>query len=65
MVDESSINRTRAVVTVMISVVVISLYISPQLKRVIEQQIVTYVEDAAVNFQGDPRDIKSQQVYDK
>ena len=60
MVDESSINRTRAVVPVMISVVVISLYISPQLKRVIEQQILTYVEDAAVNFQGDTRDIKSQ-----
>jgi hypothetical protein len=63
--DESSITRTRAVVTVKISVVVISLSISPQLKRVVEPQIVTYIKDASVNSPVDPRDIKSQQVNDK
>jgi hypothetical protein len=50
--DDSSIMR--AVVTGTVSVVVISLHVSPQLKRVVEPQIVNHIEDAFVNSTAEP-----------
>jgi hypothetical protein len=52
--DDRSIMR--AVVTVSVSVVVISLYLSTQLKRVVEPQIVNHIEDAFVNSTAEPRE---------
>jgi sensor domain CHASE-containing protein len=50
--DDSSIMR--AVVTGTVSVVVISLHVSPQLKRVVEPQIENHIEDAFVNSTAEP-----------
>jgi sensor domain CHASE-containing protein len=50
--DDSSIMR--AVVTGTVSVVVISLHVSPQLKRVVEPQIVNHIEDALANSTAEP-----------
>jgi hypothetical protein len=47
----------RAVVTGTVSVVVISLHVSPQLKRVVEPQIVNHIEDAFVNSTAEPLEI--------
>jgi hypothetical protein len=44
----------RAVVTGTVSVVVISLHVSPQLKRVVEPQIENHIEDAFVNSTAKP-----------
>jgi len=52
--DDSSI--TKAVVTVTVSLVVISLYLSPQLKKVVEPQIVNHIENAFVNSTAEPRE---------
>ena len=43
------INIMRAVVIVRVSVFVISLYFSPQFKKVVKPQIVCNIEDELVN----------------
>jgi hypothetical protein len=50
--DDSNI--TRAVVIVTVSVVVISLYFSPQLKKVVKPDIVHNIEEEFVNSTTKP-----------
>jgi hypothetical protein len=50
--DDSNIMR--AIVIVTVSVVVISLYFSPQLKKVVKPRIVYNIEEEFVNFITEP-----------
>ncbi len=51
--DDSNIMR--AVVIVTVSVVVISLYFSPQLKKVVKPHVVYNIEEEFVNSTTEPR----------